>query len=310
MPNVPPNGLGRHLEALYALSDGGARRDADPVAFVHRYSSPADQEIAGLLASGFAYGRVDLFRPVLARLFDHLDTLGGPRAMVDAPDPLALEPLRPLIYRWNRGSDVIWLLRALHHLLPGGRSVEALFGPPGPVRERLTIAVALLRAGVLAAARSEGHPATTFEELPRGARYLLPSPVQGSACKRLNLYLRWMVRPPTEQVDLGLWTSFEPDQLQIPLDVHVARVARFLGLTSREDTSWRTAEEVTDALRRIDPRDPVRFDFALAHLGISGACLGHRDPVVCPTCPLDAVCTARPPDQRSSSSRSYRAPPT
>ncbi len=134
-----------------------------------------------------------------------------------------------------------------------------------------------------------------FAEQPRGLRYLLPSPDGGSACKRWNLFLRWMVRPPREGVDLGIWTTWSPAGLVMPLDVHVHRVSRFLGLTTRNDTSWRTAEAITDALRRLDPEDPVRFDFALAHLGISGDCRGHHDPEVCASCPLEPVCTALSP---------------
>lgn len=283
--------LAAHLEALYKLTDGHARRERDPVRFVHRYQAPLDQEVAGLLASGLAYGRVDLFLPVLDTLFDQLDRVGGPRAALHAA-PDALEPLRPLVYRFNRGSDLIWLLRGLGELLPGTTSIESLFGAGGTLRARLHGAVERLRAATLRAARADGSTAASFAELPQGARYLLPSPEQGSACKRLNLYLRWMVRPPIEAVDLGLWTRIAPADLLIPVDVHVSRHARFLGLTDRDQADWRTSEQITEALRRIDPDDPVRFDFALAHLGISGACLGHRDEAVCPGCPLHPVCAA------------------
>jgi uncharacterized protein (TIGR02757 family) len=120
---------------------------------------------------------------------------------------------------------------------------------------------------------------------------MLTSPDDGSACKRLNLFLRWMVRPD-DGVDLGPWTALTPADLVVPLDVHVLRISRFLGLTRRSDASWRTACEVTDGLARLDPADPVRFDFALSHLGISGACRGARHPDACPLCPLDPVCTA------------------
>lgn len=279
-----------HLDALCQRTDATARVATDPVAFVHRYPNPADAEVAGLYAAGLAYGRVDLFRPVLQAWFDHLDTLGGPRAAVDAWAPGRHVPAHPLIYRWNRGVDLDLLTGALHLAL-GPHPVSALFHTPGPMAQRLGHAVSTLRAAMIEAARQLGLPATTDADLPRGARYLLPHPRSGSACKRLNLYLRWMVRP-ADGVDLGLWTHIRPAELVIPLDVHVGRVSRFLGLTTRQDASWRTACEVTDALRRLDPADPVRFDFALAHLGISDACLGTRHAEVCPACPLDAVCRA------------------
>jgi uncharacterized protein (TIGR02757 family) len=124
---------------------------------------------------------------------------------------------------------------------------------------------------------------------PRGLRHLLPDPAGPGASKRWNLYLRWMVRGP-DGVDLGLWAGIPPSALLVPLDTHVHRVARALGLTSRRDASWRTAEEVTASLRRIDPEDPVRYDFALCHLGMSGQCPARRDPVRCAACPLRGAC--------------------
>jgi uncharacterized protein (TIGR02757 family) len=118
----------------------------------------------------------------------------------------------------------------------------------------------------------------------------LPDARGPGASKRWNLYLRWMVRGP-DAVDLGAWRGLVPASvLVVPLDTHVHRVARCLGLTRRRDASWRTAEEITAALRRIDPDDPVRFDFALCHLGMSGACPARRDPARCAVCPLEGVC--------------------
>ena len=107
------------------------------------------------------------------------------------------------------------------------------------------------------------------------------------------MLMRWMVR--RESPDLGCWSHLDPADLVIPLDTHVSRISRFLGLTQRSDASWRTAEEVTTALRAFSPDDPVRYDFALAHLGISEGCLGYREVKVCSACPLEAVCTAKAP---------------
>jgi uncharacterized protein (TIGR02757 family) len=290
-------GLKDRLEVLYARVDAAARLRADPVAYPRRYADPRDAEIAGLVAALLAYGRVDLFRPVLARLFAITDLAGGPGAYVQAFDPeLEAPALRPIAYRWNRGGDFVLLfatLRRVLEILPG---LEALFHAWRPshldVREALVCAITTLRQAAVDVAASCGVRASSFEDLPRGFRYFLPSPSDGSACKRWNMYLRWMVRPPVEGIDLGLWSSIPPSALIVPLDTHVARIARFVGLTRRVDGSWRTAAEVTAGLRRLDPLDPVRYDFSIAHLGISGACLGFRHPDVCPTCPLDAVCHA------------------
>ena len=284
--------LHRQLEVLYARTDGTARIAADPIAFVHRYARPEDQEIAGLIAVSLAYGRVSLFFPPLHQLFAAMDDRGGPEAFVRAFEPDHAAPFADLIYRFNRGSDFTVLFGALRRVLTRHGSLEALFVGTSPLQQRLTDAVHTLRAHVVDEARAQGAGVTSFDDLSRGLKYLLPSPDTGSACKRWNLYLRWMVRPPTEGVDLGIWTALTPADLVMPVDVHISRQARFVGLTTRSDASWRTAVQITDRLRAFDPTDPVRFDFALCHLGISQGCLGHRSSEVCPSCPLDRLCGA------------------
>jgi uncharacterized protein (TIGR02757 family) len=123
----------------------------------------------------------------------------------------------------------------------------------------------------------------------RALDHLLPDASRGAACKRLLLYLRWMVR--RDDVDLGAWEGIvPPSALVIPLDTHVSRLSRLLGLTCRADLSWRTAEEITASLRRLSPEDPVRYDFALCHLGMSGACPARRSAERCRACPLAPAC--------------------
>jgi uncharacterized protein (TIGR02757 family) len=285
------------LEALCAGMDTAERLRADPVSLAHRYPDPRDAEIAGLLAALMAYGRVSLFRPVVEAVLAIADQRGGPRAFAEAFGPARDgAPLRPLVYRWNRGIDLVVLFCTLREVLARHGGLEPLFAGwtsgDGDVHRVLGRAISELRAIAVEVAPDCGIPARSFGELPRGFRYFLPSPAGGSACKRWNMFLRWMVRPPTEGIDLGLWHCLPPSALVIPLDIHVLRIARLVGLTCRRDGSWRTAAEVTANLRRIDPDDPVRFDFALAHLGISGACKGRRDETVCPSCPLRPVCVA------------------
>ena len=122
----------------------------------------------------------------------------------------------------------------------------------------------------------------------RGMRHLVSDPRAGSACKRLLLYCRWMVRPD-DGLDLGLW-NLSPSVLVMPIDTHVHRIARNLGHTDRRDASWVTAAEVTSALRAFDAEDPVKYDFALCHLGISGDCPSRRDPQICQGCSLREHC--------------------
>lgn len=294
---MPVDPVHARLEALYAATDGRARVASDPVRFAHRYRDPRDAEVAGLVAASLAYGAVDLFLPVLDRVFATLDDLGGPRRATERPVPTLLAALDGVVYRWNRGRDLAWLLGGLRRAL-GDAPVEALLDGTGNVKHRLEAGVQRLRTAILDVARESGAEVTGWSTLPQGTRYLLPAPTDGSGCKRLVLYLRWMVRPTTEGVDLGLWRSLAPADLVMPIDVHVARLSGFLGLLDRPDAGWAATEALTARLRAYDPDDPVRFDFALAHHGISDACLGHRAPDVCARCVLDPVCRA--PDAPTS----------
>ncbi len=294
---MPVDAVHACLEALYAATDGPSRVVRDPLRFVHRYTDPLDQEVAGLVAVVLAFGSVDLFLPVLDEVFERIDASGGPKAASALPVERLDALLDGIRYRWNDGRDLALLLSATHRAAPH-TSLSPLFAGPGDLALRLTRATDTLRDGLVAGAQELGLPVLSFADLPRGARYLLPSPRDGSGCKRWLLYLRWMVRPPTEGVDRGLWSTLTPADLQMPVDVHVARLSRFLGLTTRADASWRTSREITDRLRGYDAEDPVRYDFALAHTGISGDCKGHRDVEVCPGCVLNPVCRA--PDTTSS----------
>jgi uncharacterized protein (TIGR02757 family) len=123
-----------------------------------------------------------------------------------------------------------------------------------------------------------------------GVCYFFPRPSAGSACKRLNLYLRWMVR--RDEVDLGVWARVSPGKLIVPLDTHVIRLGRCLRLTRYTSPGWKMAAEITASLRRLDPADPVRFDFALCHLGMMSAC-GFGRPQRDAHCPLKGLCHPR-----------------
>ena len=271
-----------HLEALAAAPPDGP----DPIHYVHRYSSPADREIAAVIAACLAFGRVASFANTLDAIFALADAGGGPAAWAErslrSDDP----GLAPLFYRWVRGSDLQRLVRTLgrfrikHGRLSDfmNRAIQPSDRHIGPGLERL---VDTLRD--LAVEPRED----SFEDLSRGFRHLLPHPRTGSACKRLCMLARWMTR--TSAPDLAMW-QVAPKQLIIPLDTHIHKVSKLLGLTRRTDGSWRTALEITQNLSRIDREDPVRFDFALAHLGISGACRGRRIKSICEVCALRPVC--------------------
>ena len=283
--------LGPVLARFADEFDAAPRLRLDPLEVPRRYRDPGDAEVAGLLAACLAYGRADLFKP---RLEQVLAVMGpSPAAFAEAfaaaPAPQAFAGFR---YRFNRPEDVAALVAAagflrrrhgsLGDLLAGLYRQEAGSGAADPLRRALGRFVSEIRTAppVAPLLRRRGR---------RGLHHLCPDPRLPGACKRWNLYLRWMVRGP-DGVDLGLWRGIPPAALVIPLDTHVLRVSRRLGLTGRRDATWRTAEEITGSLRRVDARDPVRFDFALCHLGMSGACPPRPDAERCQRCALRPVC--------------------
>jgi len=284
--------LGPVLDRFQRGYDAGARIGFDPVELPRRYPDPGDAELTGLVSAALAYGRADLFKPRLEELLAAM----GPRPARFAEE-LARRPtsgpFAGFRYRFNRPEDVAALVAAAGWLRREHGSLGARFaallaeqqGRDGALRQALSRFSRDLRgappvAGLL---RRRG---------PRGLAHLLPDAALPGACKRWNLYLRWMVRGP-DGVDLGLWRGVPAAALVIPLDTHVARIGRYLGLTDRSDLSWRTAAEITANLRLLDPDDPVRFDFALCHLGMSGACPARRDRLKCAACPLREHCRAR-----------------
>ncbi len=264
------------LNQLRQNQDRKARVAADPVSFVHRYPGPDDQEVVGLIAASLAFGNVTAIRASIDRVL------------------VALGEAPAVAVRRRRRATLERRLEAFVHRIYRGEHVAALLANAGAlVRDRGSLGAAfateLEAVGDFREALARFADALRGPDAPRGLRHLVPDPRAGSACKRLLLYLRWMVRP-ADGVDLGLW-PISPAHLVIPVDTHVHRIARNLGFTQRKDASWRTAEEITACLRDFDPRDPVKYDFALCHLGISRQCPSQRDPDLCATCVLKAHCT-------------------
>jgi uncharacterized protein (TIGR02757 family) len=272
----PRRGLRRRLDELAAGVDVAARRAADPVSFVHAYRRPDDQEVAGLVAASLAFGNVTAVRRSTERI---LSTLGPhPARTVDRSSEATLRRrFDGFVHRVYRGDDLARALARAGRLRAREGSLGAVMGghmaaTDDDLREALARLADELRGPGAAP----------------GLRHLMPDPRAGSSCKRLLLYLRWMVRP-ADGVDLGLW-DLSPAVLLIPVDTHIHRISRNLGLTARATASWRTAEDITAVLRRFDPHDPVRYDFALCHLGVSRACPSRRDPEKCGQCVLRTVC--------------------
>jgi uncharacterized protein (TIGR02757 family) len=275
-----------HLDRLYRACAGPAA-PADPIDCVRVYSSSADREIAAFVAAGLAFGRVASIQSSVRAALSHMGP--SPAAFVRAFDPHRdAGPFLPLVHRWVRGRDIVALLVILRHMLDTAGSLEQFFLAGDDPASR-DIGPGLESFGARARA-VDLRPVYGRRDARPGVHAFFPLPSGASACKRLNLFLRWMVR--RDDIDLGAWRGVSPARLIVPLDVHVIRVGRCLGLTTYASPGWRMASSITASLRQINPSDPVKYDFALCHLGMEGRC-GFRTPAGDSRCPLGGVCRPR-----------------
>lgn len=269
-----PRAASNHAALKDALEDLRRRYDrsfldSDPVGIVRRFDDPEDREIVGLIAAGIAYGRVASIRSSLLGLLTRI----GPRP---ARFVASFDPVRDagrfdgFVHRFTRGRDVALLLHLVRQVKERAGSLESFFveGDAEPGTPTLGPALDAFGARMFAL---DARPFTSDGAVPQrdGARWLLPLPAGGSACKRSCLFLRWMVRPD-DGVDCGIWSRVSASRLVLPLDTHLLRVVRALGWTRRKSAGWPMALEATARLRGLDPADPIRFDFALSRLGILG----------------------------------------
>ena len=278
--------LSARLESLYC-DYNRVDSASDPVHKVRPFSNPADREIAAFCAGALAFGRV-------ASVLNSIDTLfavigPSPAQFVREFEPeKASREMRAMVHRWIRGVDLVALLWILRQMLERCGSIESFFlegfserhEDVGPALDSFST-----RALALDLRRAYGRT-------PRrpGVCYFFPRPSGGSACKRLNLYLRWMSR--SDAVDLGVWKRLPASKLIVPLDTHVIRLGRCLRLTKYRSPGWRMAADITASLRTLNPEDPVRFDFSLCHVGMMNAC-GYGRRQGDSQCPLRGLCRPR-----------------
>ncbi len=274
----------------------------DPIHIVRRYSRPDDQEIVAFCAAALAFGRVSSVMQSIERLLKIMGSAGhSPHSESPAAFVRRFEPRRDaaafqgFVHRWTRAADVGALLWVLRQMLDRSGSIEGFFvdglddqapdmGPSIDSFSKRAMALDLRAA---------------YGRLPArpGVAYFFPRPSSGSGCKRLNLFLRWMVRH--DALDLGVWTRVPAAKLVVPLDTHIIRVGRCLRLTRYSSPGWKMAQDITASLRRLDPEDPVRYDFSMCHLGMMDAC-GLERPKGDSQCPLRGVCRPRGRKQRQS----------
>ena len=283
---------GERLESLYKAFDH-VTSATDPVHIVRRFSAPEDREIVGFCAAGLAFGRV---ASVLQSIESLLVVMGPhPARFVRDFDPAReRDRLAPLVHRWIRGRDLLALLLILQRMLRESGSIEAFFlEGDDPAQPHVGAALDSFSSRALATDLREAYGRRVPKQ--RGVSYFFPRPSAGSACKRLNLFLRWMVR--RDEIDLGVWTHLSPARLIVPLDTHVIRLGRCLRLTRYTSPGWKMASEITASLRNVDAVDPVRYDFALCHVGMMNAC-GFGKPQRDSQCPLKGLCSPRPKRKR------------
>jgi len=278
------------LDLLIDRTPVDTRIAHDPVGLVRAYA-PEEQEVVAHIAAALAYGRVDLIRRAIDRV---LQVLGdSPTAWVRNAQRGDFRRAEPdFVYRMTRADDVDALLFALGELLrKHGTLAEAFIQNWRAEDPDLTPALTAYVHNIRALGQSNA----------RGFNYLTPDPAKGGATKRWHLMLRWLVRP-NDGVDLGLWSRVSPRQLLLPVDRHIEQIVRHLGWTDRSAIDLKFVREASAQLRKLDSEDPMRYDFALCHMGIAGDCLHRWEPSICLACPLHRFCIEVPAKIRQASS--------
>jgi uncharacterized protein (TIGR02757 family) len=244
------------LEELYLRYDNLDFIEADPISIPHSFSSPLDREVSGLLAATIAWGNRKAIVKSANRMMDYLDR--RPYEFVMGASERELSSLGSYVHRTFNGTDLKDFVRGLRHILNEWGSVGNYFETRYEEHGDLRPVLSDFRRDFFAIdhdKHSEKH---------------LSSIDKGAACKRLCMYLRWFVRHDDRGVDFGLWRRIPMSALYMPLDIHTGRMGRNLGLLSRKQSDWKAVEELTASLRELSADDPVRYDYSLFGLGISG----------------------------------------
>lgn len=253
---IPADELKELLESLHDRYNSPDFIPEDPVSVPHRFSARKDIEIAGFLAATIAWGNRKAIVKSAVRMIDLMD--GAPYDFVMNASDGDLARITGFVHRTFNGSDFRSFILSLRHIYQSYGTMGAFFEDEYSLSGDLRTAISKFRAEFFTpchAPRCEKH---------------LSSIDRGAACKRTNMFLRWMVRRDARGVDFGLWEGIPMSALYLPLDVHSGNVARSLGLLGRRQNDWRAVEEVTARLREFDPADPVKYDYALFGAGIAG----------------------------------------
>ena len=249
------NELKEFLEEKYDQYNRLSFIETDPVSIPHQFTKKEDIEIAGFLSATIAWGQRPTIIRNAQRLMQRMDM--SPHQFIMNAREKDLAPFKDFVHRTFNGTDCIYFIRALAHIYKAHGGLENVFSSTVQrTDEDLKNAIIHFRETFF----SIPHPARTTKHIS--------NPGDNSSAKRINMYLRWMVRSDKRKVDFGLWKKIKPSQLSCPLDVHSGNVARKLKLLKRTQNDWKAVDELTRNLKKMDPADPVKYDFALFGLGV------------------------------------------
>lgn len=241
------------LEERAARYNTPAFVENDPIQIPHSFSDRENIEISGFLGASLAWGRRDI---IIKNTFDLVSRMdNNPIDFLMNMQDHDLDNFKDFKHRTFNGEDCMFFIRSLHRLYKSGGGLQESFLRGYNKRDNTRDAILNFRKEFL----ENGYPERSIKHLA--------DPERGSAAKRLNLFLRWMVRKDEGGVDFGIWTGISASDLYIPLDVHSGNMARQLGLLKRKQNDWKAVEELTAALRDMDPEDPVKYDYALFGMG-------------------------------------------
>jgi uncharacterized protein (TIGR02757 family) len=252
---IPAREMKLFLEEKHLQYNNPSFIACDPISVPHFFSDRTDREISGFLTAAIAWGRRDLILRSSKKMMEMMDN--RPYEFVMSADDNDIKSLSGFVHRTFNGTDLIFFIRGLRYIYSSFPSMEDVILRGMNRQGSLKDGLSYLRAQFFSINhlyRAEKH----FADVTAGA-----------AGKRLNMFLRWMVRKDNHGVDFGIWNKITPSELYIPLDLHTGNTARRLGLLKRRINDWKAVEELTDLLRYFDPEDPVKYDFALFGLGVN-----------------------------------------
>jgi len=252
--------LKQRLDHHYKVFDK-SRLSPDPLQFPHRYDKPPDIEAMAIISAVFAYGNVNQIINTLEKI--RLAADDEPHNFIIKFNSSSIKKLNGIKHRFFTNEDIVYFFRTLQAIYEKHNSLKNFFYKfYNSSDENLKNSITGFSSGFYRHLKSVSRR----DQISPGLKFMLPLPELGSACKRTNLFLRWMVRK--DQLDFGLWNDIPASKLIIPVDTHVARICMKLKLTKRKNVSWKMAEEITNNLKQFDANDPVKYDFAICHLGM------------------------------------------